>query len=142
MNNKQLIIGGIIILVLGFFGVRSYQSIENQNSKYKTLETTQEKKPPKNKPRKATKSSFTGQKIFTYSSYSYDIERSNGSMITKMEKTFHTFDFNKKTVTQNSILNGKRVDITYPFKDMYEEKGALATTYVLKVNTSGVKEIW
>ena len=81
------------------------------------------------------------EKIYHYSSNSYDIEK-NGRIITKTELTYHTFDFRKKIVIQNSIINGKRIEMTYPFTEIYEEKGIAATTYVLTVNVNGCKEIW
>jgi hypothetical protein len=150
VNKKHLIIGGIIFLILCFFGFNNYQMIEKQNSKYKIErekynsenEVYLKAKSDKVETESSSKESpFKGKKVFTYSSQSYDIEKNN-RMLTKNELTYHTFDFNKKTVTQNSIMNGKRINMIYPFKDMYEEKGLLATTYVLKVNTKGVKEIW
>lgn len=150
MNKKHLIIGGIIILILGFFGTKSYLSIEKEQEKYRNLErqtknsqnASQLKESETNNKTSEKQSVYAGQKVFTYSSDSYDIEMPNGRMITKNELTYHTFDFNKKTVTQNSILNGKRKEITYPFNGMYEEKGLVATTYVLQVGTLGLKEIW
>lgn len=150
MNLKQLIIGGIIGLILGIFGTQSYLSLEKGQEKYGNLESqsnntqnSSELNEYKTDNKKSeTKSPFAGQKVFTYSSDNYDIEMPNGSMIRKDELTYHTFDFNKKTVSQSSILNGKRINITYPFKGMYEEKGLVATTYVLKVGTLGLKEIW
>lgn len=63
-------------------------------------------------------------------------------MITKREITYHTFDFKNKSVTQRSRLNGQEVTMVYPFYEIYEEKGVLASTTVLVVNTLGVKEIW
>jgi len=144
MNKKQFIIGGILIAVLTFFGTKSYLTIEKQNAKYETLENQSKQTSAKyvDKEKQTKQQNFDGQKVFTYSSSFYDIERSNGSVITKNELTYHTFDFNKKTVTQSSLLNGRRINTIYPFNEMYEEKGLLATTYVLTVNTLGVQEIW
>lgn len=79
--------------------------------------------------------------VYKYSSNSYDIEK-NGQVITKTELTYHTFDFNRNIVTQNSTVNGQRIKLTYPFTEMYEEKGLAATTYVLPVNVNGCREIW
>jgi len=159
VNKKHLIIGGIIVLILGFFGTKSYLSIEKGQEKYRNSKSQSENiqnsselneyetnaknyEVESDYKKSENQSPFAGQKVFTYSSDNYDIEMPNGSMITKDELTYHTFDFNKKTVTQNSVLNGKRINITYPFKGMYEEKGLVATTYVLKVGTLGLKEIW
>lgn len=153
MNKKYLILGGAIFLILCFFGYNSYQSIETQNTKFENPKDTHGNFNESDINSKdlnelvtdnsmfGKSSDFQNQKIFSYSSDFYDIEK-GAQMITKTELTYHTFDMNKKTVTQNSILNGKRVNITYPFKNMYEEKGLLSTTYVLVVNTNGLKEIW
>ena len=150
MNRKHQIIVGIIILILGFFGTKNYLSIEKEQEKYRKLDGKFKEKQNSTKFNKIetstkitkSKSPFKGQMLFTYSSDSYDIEFPNGSMITKDELTYHIFDFEKKIVTQSSILNGKRISIDYPFKSMYVEKGMLTTTYVLKVETLGLKEIW
>jgi len=154
LNKKHLIIGGIILLIFVFFGIRSYLLIEKQNSKFQSvenqidpvIETVEDaneiSETFSNNVIDFKSNIFSGQKVFKYSSEFYDIERLDGSTITNREITYHTFDFNKNTVTNSSILNGKRVIITYPFNGMYEEKGILATTYVLNVNTLGVKEIW
>jgi hypothetical protein len=150
LNKKHIIIGGIIFLILSFFAFNNYKMIEKQNSKYKSVrekqnfedETNLKKESEKLEiERYSNRSVFKGNKVFVYSSQFYDIEKNRG-MITKNELTYHTFNFEKKTVTQNSIMNGKRINIVYPFKKMYEEKGILATTYVLEVNTNGLKEIW
>lgn len=150
VNKNHLIIAGIIFLILGFYGTKNYFSIETEQKKYLNLENQPEnkQKPPDlnefetDNSTSESSSKYAGQKKFTYSSDNYDIEMPNGSIITKDELTFHTFDFNKKTVTQSSVLNGRRINITYPFHGMYEEKGLVATTYVLKVGTLGLKEIW
>lgn len=154
MNKKYLFIVGVILIVLGFFGYKNYQSIEKQNAKYKEQyikdkrKSELEKKSKENNKQvsnneiKESKSQFTGEKIFTYSSSYYDIEKTNGQVITKNELTYHIFNFNKKTVTQISNVNGEYIKMTYPFYSMYEENGIVATTYVLKVHTLGVKEIW
>ncbi|UAB74308.1 hypothetical protein [Mesoflavibacter sp. SCSIO 43206] len=136
MNKKNIIIGAIILLILSFFSIKSYLMIEEDQKKYKILRE-QQKSSKKDQEEPASK-----QKVFVYSSDYYDIEYPDGSMITKNEVTYHTFDFNNKTVTQNSELNGERFIITYPFKEMYEVKGLIATTHVLKVGTLGLKEIW
>lgn len=145
MNKKQIILAGVVLVFFGFFGIKSYLAIEKQNAKYKNSESSIENEMIKNSfdnEQNKEESPFAGQNIYTYSSEFYDIEKNDGNVITKKETTYHTFNFNENTVTQNSIINGKRIDITYPFTEMYEENGILATTYVLKVNTLGVKEIW
>ena len=159
MNKKHIIIGGIIVVILGFFGTKSYLSIEKDQEKYRNSKNQAEKKTNSSKlndlntegknyefesdnSTSENQSKFAGQTVFTYSSDNYDIEMPNGSVTTKHELTYHTFDFNKKTVTQISVLNGERINVTYPFYGMYEEKGLIATTYVLKVGTLGLKEIW
>lgn len=147
MNKKNIIIGAVILLILSFFSIKSYLMIEEDQKKYKTLREQQKSSKMDHEEeayyqQKDQEESASKQKVFVYSSDYYDIEYPDGSMITKQEVTYHTFDFNNKTVTQNSELNGERFIITYPFKEMYEEKGLIATTYVLKVGTLGVKEIW
>lgn len=144
MSKKNIIIIGIIAIILTFFGTRSYYTIENQNSNYPTIESQIENNPIKteSKIKLENKSSSGNQKVFKYSSDFYDIEMPNGTIITKNEVTYHTIDFNKMTITQSSMLDGKRVDLTYPFKGMYKETGIIASTYVLTVNTLGLKEFW
>ena len=129
-------------MILVFFGTKNYLSLKNEQENYKNLESKSKNKFETDKKMSENESTFSGQKIFTYSSDFYDIEKADGSIITKYELTYHTFDFNKKTVTQNSVLNGKQINVTYPFSGMYEEKGLVATTYVLTVRTLGLKEIW
>jgi hypothetical protein len=88
---------------LVFFGIKSYQSIEKEQEKYRNSKSHDENNknastPNKIKPETINSDKqgvFAGQKVFTYSSASYDIEMPNGSMITKNELTYHTFDFNK-----------------------------------------------
>ena len=156
MNRNQKIIGGIVVFILVFFGAKNYLQLEKENAKNnnseinnnKNIETNSTNNPnsESNQNDIENKSDIekfeTEKKIFTYSSEFYDIEKQDGSVNTKREVTYHTFDFNKRIVTQNSILNGKRVIMSFPFYEMYEENGLAATTYVLKVNTLGLKEIW
>ena len=180
MEKKQLIIGGVILIILSFFGYRNYQYMEKESIQYEKEEKKREQNAPINtksdyeyrekqssqytdeeikrvqnikEQRKSdyqnnvtkktiSKNSNKEKKIFIYSSDFYDIERPNGRVNTIDELTYHTFDFNKNIVTQNLVLNGERINITYPFTSMYEENGMLGTTYVLTVNTLGVKEIW
>ena len=158
MKNKNLVIGIIVFLIIASFGAKNYLLIEKEQEKYRNSNTNEnyEKTPNqyeieeenrnldyKNANNSSDeKNDFAGKKVFKYSSNFYDIEKPNGKVITKKEITYHTFDFDNKTVTLNATFNGKRINYTYPFYKQYSEKGILATTYVLKVETLGVKEIW
>lgn len=84
---------------------------------------------------------FSGQKI-TFKSGLYDNELNGVVQQTHKITTYHTFDFINMTVTQKSPLDGKWVTVTYPINGIYQENGLAATTYVIKVGTLGVKEIW
>ena len=83
-------------------------------------------------------------RIFTFISLENDKEYINGGALiqTNKEKTIHKFDFINKIVTCKAPLNGKYVTTKYPINGFYEQKGSVATTYVIEVNTLGVKEIW
>lgn len=86
---------------------------------------------------------FAG-KVFTFISLENDKEYIIGGKLiqTNKEKTIHKFDFINKIVTCKAPLNGKYVTTKYPINGFYEQKGSVATTYVIEVNTLGVKEIW
>jgi hypothetical protein len=84
---------------------------------------------------------FTGQK-FTFKSTTNDKELNGIILQTNDETTYHTFDFVSKTVTMKAPLNGKWITITFPINGVYQEKGLLASTFVIVVNTLGIKEIW
>lgn len=153
MDRKQKIVVGIVVLILIVFGTNNYLSFEKENKKQKLdniSNSNEEKDNYENDTRKQklieskieNQNFITENKVFTYSSEFYDVENPDGTVNTKQELTYHTFDFNKKIVTQNSFLNGNRMIMKFPFYEMYKEKGIAATTYVLKVNTQGLKEIW
>lgn len=140
-NKENLIIAGIIALIVIFFGTRSYLSIEKTNSKLPTVES-QMKNREKYKPPATHKTVKKEPTLFVFSSDFYDIEYLNGGMVTRKEMTYHLLDFKKQIVIQTSFMNGEKVSVTYPFKDMYIERGVLASTYVMRVNTLGINEIW
>ncbi len=81
-------------------------------------------------------------KVFTWKSTLNDKEINGEIIQTNHETSYHTFDFINKTVTQKSILNSQWITITYPMNGFYEQKGLLATTFVITVNDLGVNEIW
>lgn len=84
---------------------------------------------------------FEGKR-FTYISYLNDKELNGEIIQTNHEITYHTFDFiNKKIIFKANIVGGE-FKIEYVMKDFYEESGIAATTYVVIVNSNGVKEIW
>lgn len=147
--SKNILIGGSVFLVLCFFGFGSFQNIDTKNAPYKNeIEKSNYSKSSNQKTLEEISQLFENKMnsneeyIFTYSSTFYDIEKNGIIVQTKKELTYHTFDLNKKTVTQKSKRDGEWIELTYPFKDVYQEKGMLSTTYVLRVNTLGVKEIW
>ncbi|TDX86335.1 hypothetical protein [Epilithonimonas xixisoli] len=81
-------------------------------------------------------------KVYSYISYENDKEI-NGTIIqTNKETTYHTFDFQNKIVTCKTKTNGKMMTFKYPINGFYKQEGLVATTYVIEVNTLGVKEIW
>lgn len=169
IRKSHLIWGLVILLVLFYFGNNSYQNLNKLNSKIEIPIEASDRKlreysPPqtlksdslnlapskKVKPKinptpveeNKKKEKVNNQKNITYKSSYYDRERNGRILNTNQEVTFHTFNFSNNTVTQRSRYNGEWIEIKYPFTSSYEEKGMLSTTYVLKVGTLGVKEIW
>ncbi|SDF08504.1 hypothetical protein [Epilithonimonas hungarica] len=81
-------------------------------------------------------------KVFSYISFENDKEVDGVIIQTNKEVTRHIFDFKNKIVTFKTKLNGKTIKINYPINGFYKQEGLVATTYVIEVNTLGVKEIW
>lgn len=81
-------------------------------------------------------------KKYTLQSTLNDNERNGHVIQTNHETSYHVFDFAGRTVTMKAQMNGRLLTFTYPMKQYYVEKGILASTYVIKVNANGVKEIW
>lgn len=85
----------------------------------------------------------TRSKIILLKSLNYDIEKPGvPGYKTIYEATTHKFDFVNMRVTQRCKLNGEYVRLIYPFTSFYIEQKAGTSTYVLVVNSMGVKEIW
>src|SRR5690606_4961676 len=123
---NQIIIGIAVLTILIIFGIRSYNVTQGQvKSQQEKLKNNTFSSPGNNRTKTNNKSLDRNQKIFTWRSELYDIERPDSSMITKREITYHTFDFKNKSVTQRSRLNGQEVTMVYPFYEIYEEKGVL-----------------
>ena len=145
-NNKILIIIGIGIIILSYFGFQNSQLIEKENEKYIELRKIdlqkEHKKIKKTDYSKKTSNSFNNKKKFTYSSLLNDKEINGEIVQTNRELTYHTFDFENKIVTMKFKVNGNWTEFIYPIKSMYEENGIYATTYVLRIGKFGVKEIW
>ena len=83
------------------------------------------------------------RKVAKFRSENYDIERPGVPGYTTIYKpSYHTIDYNKMTVVQKSLLNDQWIEITYRIKSISVEQGALSTTYILHVNSKGLKEVW
>ena len=83
------------------------------------------------------------QKFHSFKSSYNDKEYINGGIIqTNNETTYHTFDFQNRKVTCYAPVEGKYILIEYHMKGFYKEPGALASTYVIRVEDKGVQEIW
>jgi hypothetical protein len=68
-----------------------------------------------------------------------DIERSGKKTVTKAVTSYHTIDFNRKTITYEGINpSGEKVKITYPMKSFYKD----GVTSVIVINSKGLKELW
>lgn len=83
------------------------------------------------------------EKVYHFRSRNYDIEKPDEIGFTTInEQSYHLINLNTMTVKQTSLLNGEWVEITYSIKSSYYEEGAFSTTYVLVVNSRGLKEVW
>lgn len=142
-NFKFLLIGFVAVLVLGFIGFQNYKMIESQNIDYREQRKIDEKNSKNAEPKsKVKKRVLRLDNVYTYSSSLNDKEINGEIIQTNRELTIHTFDFDNKIITMKSMLNGKWIEIKYPYHSMYKEKGLYATTIVVKVGTLGVREIW
>jgi hypothetical protein len=104
----------------------------------------QQKQSTKESKQSLTENSQSSSKgIFQYKSENYDIEKPGEAGFTTInDPSYHTVDFNNMTVTQTSLLNGQWVKISYPIRSYYTEVGALSTTFILVINSKGLKEVW
>jgi predicted transcriptional regulator len=127
---SKLFLIALVVIVLG------YCSQPDKKTDNYTNENTEN-----NEKGEINLNSISDQK-FTFKSKSYDIEKDGKTILSNNEITYHTFDFINKIVTQKSKLNGQWTTVTYPINGVYEEKGAVATTYIIQVGTLGVSEIW
>ena len=118
---KNWVIAIIIITVLVVIGVIiDNNSISNSNSNYD------------NAPKKE-------KSVYKFRSTYNDLEDSKDIIKTNREITYHTFDFNKMTVTQRGqTKSGEWVDLTFPMKSFMQE----GVTYVITVDNKGITEIW
>lgn len=132
---------GIVLLIL--YSVLNNDDTKSNSTNSEYSETTNEfyQKTPTEKENTVDLNELTGKK-FTFKSTLNDKEFNGVIVQTNHETSYHTFDFINKIVTQKSALNGQWVTITYPMRTFYQEKGILATTYVIEVNELGVSEIW
>lgn len=124
-------IGGLIAL---FTWMKSHQedSVKQKYPETATTEIVSE-----------TSESNNNQGLQKFKSTFNDKEYIKGGLIqTNNEITYHEFDFNNKVVYCYAPVEGKYIKFTYPMKSFYKESGALASTYVITVETLGVREIW
>lgn len=84
---------------------------------------------------------FYGKKIFVFSSDNCAIQMPNGETFERRIRTYHTFNLKNKSVTVNSILNRKSVELIYDFKSIYEDDDIMGINYVLNMSSPIVKEI-
>jgi len=114
--------------------MRAKLAAQQKRAKQKNeCQTTYESKPPT----KVTK------KFFKFKSDNYDIEKPDESGYkTVYSPSFHTVDFNNLIVKQKSLLNNQWVEIIYPIRSFYIDPGSVTTTYVIVVQSNGLKEVW
>lgn len=105
MKKKYLIIGGFIVLIFGFFGFNSYQSLEEQNGKFTVSENQESSIEQEILPNNYTTEN-EGKPVFKFKSYSNDLENEIEILQTNNEITYHTFDFNKKLISFRTQTKG------------------------------------
>jgi ribosomal protein S27E len=124
-NQKKWAIAIIIIVVLVVIGIiiDNNSNSSSNSSSYSNYNNDLNKE----------------KSVYKFSSTYNDLEDSKDIIKTNRELTYHTFDFNKKTVTQRGqSKSGQWVDLTFPMKSFRQE----GVTYVIKVDYNGITEIW
>lgn len=124
-----LIASLITFLSIFWLSIKQNNDLENNKDSYTNYNSTNSNKD-------------LTDKVFSYISYENDKEVNGVIIQTNKEVTNHTFDFKNKIVTCKTKLNGKTIEFNYPINGFYKQEGLVATTYVIEVNTLGVKEIW
>jgi curved DNA-binding protein CbpA len=131
-----ILTGAVIIWYFIFNSAKKSENYTNDNTKWEYVQST-----PTSNGSSSELSNIIGQES-TFRSTTNDLERNNFVLNTNNEVTYHTFDFNTKTVTEKTKMNGEWIKLTYPMHGFYQESGTAATTYVISVGVLGVKEIW
>lgn len=126
----------ILLFAVILFGIIGYYSSSDDNS-----HIINDKLASANSNTYKDLTQFSGQK-FSFKSTYYDKEINGKASFTYNETTYHTFDFVKMIVIQQSYVNGKLLSFKYPIKGFYKEQGLKASTYVIIVGELGIKEIW
>lgn len=118
MNKKSLIIGIGILMVLLFIGHRSYNSVENENAKYRDSKNDPtETIITKNKDVSSHRQSQE-KPIFNYKSLSNDLENEIEILQTNNEISYHTFNFNTNTIKfKSQSENGTWKNFEFVFSD-------------------------